>query len=892
MIGSRASTGVAEALAVFARAARSLAAGAPIEQTFAELAEAAALGTGAEVAVLWLPEPDGGLVAQSVWSASAGLAAEIEGLRVKSLERAATVVRARLDENAEEVTVPIDAAEGGGAIELARRGPAFDRDETRVAVLAAELVGLGRRLEGRGAALKGGGGTLDVAGDALAAVAADDGAPARVARLAAVASGGDAALVWRLRDETLEVAGAYGPIVADEELAGAANAALEELNVVSVNGNAPAHVVTLQLGRPVLGALQVRFPSGRAPDELGVEQLASFAVRAAHALRSSERARDTGFELERSRALLSVVGEAISRLSLAHTLETAIERVAHLLGADRVAVYLTEGDDIAVAASRGIEGPHQAVAHALLAAAVESRQKGVIAEIDAPTDERLAPVRSHVEESGIGSVLALGLVVGDEPIGVLAVYPRQRRLLSENERSLLTALAGQLAVAVQNARLHERVTTLYDDLKQALASEQEKSKRLHAQHEISRSFAQSLSLETTLDVLASSIVELLGVDAAVVRTPDERGTALTARAVHVNDERVDPAARALLSRPQPLARRDLLALLRRSEPLILDAELAESFGGALALLAPFLRKGSSAALIPIATPSELLAALTIISLHPERPVAGEIAETALSIAGQAALAIDNARLYGQQKAFADTMQRSLLPRAAPELPGLELGDVYESAARVEVGGDVYDYLTLGDGRLAVVLGDVTGHGVDATADMAMAKYVFRSLAREHTDPGTFLAAANEVVSSEIAPGRFITMVEVVLDAAAGELACASAGHPPPRLVLPDGTVESISARGLALGIDAPQAYDTVTEPFPPGAIVVVYTDGVIEARRGGEQFGVERLDALLTERRELPPQELAEAALAACRDWTEGELSDDFAIVVVKRSPHSKDTAA
>ena len=145
------------------------------------------------------------------------------------------------------------------------------------------------------------------------------------------------------------------------------------------------------------------------------------------------------------------------------------------------------------------------------------------------------------------------------------------------------------------------------------------------------------------------------------------------------------------------------------------------------------------------------------------------------------------------------MQRSLLPRAAPELPGLELGDVYESAARVEVGGDVYDYLTLEDGRLAVVLGDVTGHGVDATADMAMAKYVFRSLAREHVDPGEFLAAANEVVSSEIAPGRFITMVELVIDAAKGEVACASGGHPPPRLVLPDGTVEGISRAGSRSG---------------------------------------------------------------------------------------------
>ena len=103
-------------------------------------------------------------------------------------------------------------------------------------------------------------------------------------------------------------------------------------------------------------------------------------------------------------------------------------------------------------------------------------------------------------------------------------------------------------------------------------------------------------------------------------------------------------------------------------------------------------------------------------------------------------------------------------------------------------------------------------------------------------------------------------------------------------MLPDGAVEPVAARGLALGIDAPQVYETVTAAFPPGAIVCAYTDGVVEARRDGEQFGVDRLDALLSEKRELPPQEIAEAALAACRDWTDGELSDDVAVVVVKRS--------
>ena len=139
-------------------------------------------------------------------------------------------------------------------------------------------------------------------------------------------------------------------------------------------------------------------------------------------------------------------------------------------------------------------------------------------------------------------------------------------------------------------------------MKEALASEREKSKRLHAHHEISRTFAQSLSLETTLDALAAATVDLLGVDAAVIRMPDERGVELLARSVKVNDERVDPAARTLLSERSRCRSASSRPCSAAREPLLLDADLAESLGGALALLAPFLRKGSSAALIPVATP--------------------------------------------------------------------------------------------------------------------------------------------------------------------------------------------------------------------------------------------------------------------------------------------------
>ncbi|MGH3048895.1 MAG: PP2C family protein-serine/threonine phosphatase, partial [Gaiellaceae bacterium] len=241
-------------------------------------------------------------------------------------------------------------------------------------------------------------------------------------------------------------------------------------------------------------------------------------------------------------------------------------------------------------------------------------------------------------------------------------------------------------------------------------------------------------------------------------------------------------------------------------------------------------------------------------------------------------------LYQQQKQFADTMQRSLLPRSRPSVPGLEVGEVYEPSARVDVGGDVYDYLALDDGRLAVVLGDVTGHGVAATADMAMAKFVFRSLAREHPEPGDFLAAANEVVCGEIAPGKFITMNYVVADGERGEVASASAGHPPPRLILPGGEVRGLDGSGLVLGIDGGQSYDEVRAVVPLGGSLVLYTDGVIEARRNRELYGTERLDALLAERGDLPPRTLARAVADDARAFAGGELHDDVAVVVIRRT--------
>ena len=317
--------------------------------------------------------------------------------------------------------------------------------------------------------------------------------------------------------------------------------------------------------------------------------------------------------------------------------------------------------------------------------------------------------------------------------------------------------------------------------------------------------------------------------------------------------------------------------------LVLDPESADRLGASYELLVPFLDQGATVAVIPVALPSELLATLTVISLDPKRGLGDLEVATAVAVAGQAALAIDNARLYQQQKRFADTMQRSLLPEQLPEIPGLGLGAVYESPARVDVGGDVYDFMPLPGGRLVAVIGDVTGHGIEATADMALAKFVFRSLAREHPDPGDFLAHANAVACEEVAGGKFITMLCLAFDPEREEIAIARAGHPPARLLAVDGSIAEIAPEGLALGIDKDQRYEEVRAPFPPGTAVCLHTDGLLEARNGDEQFGEARFDAALAEGRDLPADELARHTVAACRAFAAGELVDDCAVVVIRR---------
>jgi serine phosphatase RsbU (regulator of sigma subunit) len=874
-----------------AEAAAGVAGAGDLAAALEVLARATRAALDADVVVVRIAGGDDRLEAAGVAPAGSPLAAELAGTHV-DVETAlrggvAEATRRAAGRLGAGALLAVPAQVDGrvvGSLEAIRAGLEFDADERRLAELAAAELALAVRslgLDGRGAQPRRER-LLGLAGDALAAGVDRWRASQQAVRIAVAASGARAGALWRLADGELQLAAAHGladPGVAEGRALAAAR--LEERlppAVVRVERLPPSvrRVAELPLGQPTFAMLQLFFADDESPGADDLAALASFAARLARTLREGERIDELGAELQRMRALLPAVREASARLSLAETLDTAIDRVAQLLPVGRLGVYLRDDDELHEAAGRALPSGHLRVATALLEAMLGPlRARSSVQANVGGTEPTLGRVRASLRATNERAAIAVPLLVREEAIGLLVAYPRLEPL-TDGEASLLAALAAQLGVTVENARLLERAQRLAQDRSAALRSARESGRRLVALYEISNAFAESLSLERTIDAVGATIVDALGVDAAVIRVPDARGDNLVPRGVHTADEKTRAALSTLLERPQPARTR------HGAQPESLDARAARRLGGAHALLVPFLERGATAALVPIDGKGELLAELTIVSLDPAAPIGEEALTTARSLAQQAALAVENARLHEQLSRFAETMRRSLLPQEPPVVAGLDVAYRYESAAQVEVGGDVIDFLDLGDGRLAVVLGDVTGHGIDAAAEMAMAKFVFRSLARRNTDPARFLSRANDVVVAEMAGGAFITMVFVTVDGA-GRLASASAGHPRPRVVHADGSVDELQGSGLALGIAADQTYDEGSIVLAEGESVVLYTDGVIEARRGGELYGTTRLDAALAAGAALAAQALADAVIADCRAFAGGELDDDCAIVVIRR---------
>ncbi|MBI2710503.1 MAG: SpoIIE family protein phosphatase [Actinobacteria bacterium] len=237
-------------------------------------------------------------------------------------------------------------------------------------------------------------------------------------------------------------------------------------------------------------------------------------------------------------------------------------------------------------------------------------------------------------------------------------------------------------------------------------------------------------------------------------------------------------------------------------------------------------------------------------------------------------------------ALARALQASLLPPMPPAIPGLEVATAYHAAGEGRVGGDFYDVFPLGDSRWVVAIGDARGRGPEAAALTALARHAIRAAAVGHRSPADMMRVVNQAI---IGQGddveAFLSAAVVVLDIDHDgiTLRVSSAGHPLPYLVGVPGCPEPAGDHGLLLGILATARFRDRRLRLAPGEALVLYTDGVTEARDAtGEQFGDERLRALLAGRRGRTAAELVGAIEAAVLAHGGDAVHDDLAVVVLR----------
>ncbi len=658
---------------------------------------------------------------------------------------------------------------------------------------------------------------------------------------------------------------------------------------------------------------------------LGVEEqrlAVDVASRIQEALYSAGQAAAQQVQLDRVRALQEIVAASHERLSEQHIVETVIDQLVPLYGARGIAVFIVD-DDGALACRGAVDVPPSVVealegTRGWVPEATGDDRAAVVAVRRAGSDERIGQrLRDIATAEGLGDhAAALVPLSGKEQTLGLVLLTFASELPEEfsdeataGRHGMLGSFGRQIGAALLNARRFGRERGLRDRTQQLLEVERENARQVRALHEVSRAFANSLSFEETLDAAAEAMAERLDVDAVWIRTLDDRGESMLLRAFHASYTELAGALERMVSAPEP--REDPITVevvQSRRAVLVTDPDEERwSRSELLRRLRPFLQRGSTLAVLPMMRPGsateDVMGTLVMLAIDPEHALTYDKVDIATSVTDQAALALDNARLYQQQKSFAEIIQESLLPRRLPDVPEIDYGVLYRSAVvggdAPQIGGDFYDFLELEDGRLAMALGDVTGKGVQAAADTAMTKYVFRALAREHPNPANFLRFANEVVCDEISSGKFVTLFYAVIDPKRGTFTCGNAGHPEPKLLFPGGTmrgdgtivpehepeITSIGMEGLALGILGDQDYEEKVYAFPPGSSLIVYTDGVVEARREGRLYGQFRLERRILDEAGGGAGQIAYSIYEDCHAYAEHGLNDDVAIVVVRHVP-------
>jgi len=308
-------------------------------------------------------------------------------------------------------------------------------------------------------------------------------------------------------------------------------------------------------------------------------------------------------------------------------------------------------------------------------------------------------------------------------------------------------------------------------------------------------------------------------------------------------------------------------------------------------------------IVPLIGQGELLGVLYLGPRLSDQPYSTDDRRLLGSLASQVAPAMKVAQLVREQQAeakereriqqelhVAALIQQTLLPKELPAIPGWHVDAFYRPARAV--GGDFYDFIALDDGRLGVVIGDVTDKGVPAALVMATCRSMLRSAAHNHDSPSAVLMEVNEALVPEIPPAMFVTCLYAIIDTEAGHIVFSNAGHNLPYVRTADGVVE-LRATGMPLGLMPGMAYDEKRYEMASGEVMVLTSDGITEAHNAeGEMYGFPRLMSRVA--RKPSDGDLVSALVSELESFTgkDTEQEDDITLVVVRRTTSAQDSAS
>ena len=464
----------------------------------------------------------------------------------------------------------------------------------------------------------------------------------------------------------------------------------------------------------------------------------------------------------------------------------------------------------------------------------------------------------------VRSELVVPLIVKGQSIGVLDIQSTQVDYFTRDQQSILTLMASRLAVAIENARLFERVRSQADTLL--------------VLNEVAREANSILDVEELLRRAAELVKRVIDYQILGILLYDERTNVFR----HRLDVKYGQSAQgklrvsanegivgAAVSSGQPVRVPDVTLDARY---IMVNPETRSE------LAMPMIHKGRVVGVLDLESPQT--------NYFTEDHV-----QTLTILAAHLAVSLENARLYEKLARDEARMERELT--AAQRLqnallrpvPSIDFG--LDIAARIlsarEVCGDLYDFLSYGTQQLGVALGDVSGKGSAAALYGAVATGILRSLSPHKLQPAELLQQLNQLVCDRRIEGRYMTICFATWQKARRKLRVANAGQTQP-LLWKDGRVEQLKLTGFPIGIFDDATYDEWSVTLNSGDILVFYSDGLTEAsNRDGKLFGAGRLKTLIGENTHLSSAELADRMLEAVQEFTQGgAITDDRTLVVMK----------